>query len=170
MPHLQEGVGWALPMPTIDPQIVGRSAAALARYGPDFDYRHHVVMRHLPVAVGGAAGAGLLAAAAQVPPARRLLLGRMTSGDGPTPEQRAKGWFRVRFTGSAGPGGPRVVTEVSGGDPGYGETAKMLSESALALAFDDLPPTAGQVTTAAAMGDALLRRLQAAGIRFEVLS
>jgi short subunit dehydrogenase-like uncharacterized protein len=42
----------------------------------------------------------------------------------------------------------------------------MLAESALCLAFDELPSTAGQVTTAAAMGDALLTRLQAAGIRF----
>jgi short subunit dehydrogenase-like uncharacterized protein len=58
---------------------------------------------------------------------------------------------------------------VSGGDPGYDETAKMLAESALCLATDDLPETAGQVTTAAAMGDALLDRLTKAGIRFETL-
>jgi saccharopine dehydrogenase (NAD+, L-glutamate forming) len=45
----------------------------------------------------------------------------------------------------------------------------MLAESALSLAFDDNPPTAGQVTTAQAMGDHLIRRLQAAGITFEVL-
>ena len=38
-----------------------------------------------------------------------------------------------------------------------------------ALAFDDNPPTAGQVTTAQAMGDHLIARLQAAGIKFEVL-
>jgi short subunit dehydrogenase-like uncharacterized protein len=60
-----------------------------------------------------------------------------------------------------------VITEVSGGDPGYDETAKMLAESALCLAHDDLPPTSGQVTTAEAMGDALLNRLINAGIRFE---
>jgi short subunit dehydrogenase-like uncharacterized protein len=45
----------------------------------------------------------------------------------------------------------------------------MLSEAALCLAQDDLPESAGQVTTATAMGDALIDRLQAAGIRFEVL-
>jgi short subunit dehydrogenase-like uncharacterized protein len=58
---------------------------------------------------------------------------------------------------------------VSGGDPGYGETSKLLAEAALCLAHDSLPPTAGQVTPAAAMGDALLARLQAAGIEFRVL-
>ena len=54
---------------------------------------------------------------------------------------------------------------MSGGDPGYGETAKMLAESALCLAFDDNPPTSGQVTTAQAMGDNLLDRLSKSGIR-----
>jgi len=61
------------------------------------------------------------------------------------------------------------VTEVRGGDPGYSETSKMLAESALCLAFDENPPSAGQVTTATAMGDALLARLQAAVIEFRVL-
>ena len=45
----------------------------------------------------------------------------------------------------------------------------MLAESALCLAFDDNPKTAGQVTTAQAMGDHLMARLQKAGIRFEVI-
>ena len=62
-----------------------------------------------------------------------------------------------------------MVTRVSGGDPGYDETARMLGESALCLAFDELPATAGQVTTAQAMGERLIGRLRAAGMGFEVL-
>ena len=103
----------------------------------------------------------------KLPPTRRWLLGRLASGQGPTAEQRAKSWFRVRFVGAGG--GRRVLTEVSGGDPGYDETAKMLAESALCLACDDLPPTAGQVTPVTAMGDALLDRLVKAGMTFRVL-
>jgi saccharopine dehydrogenase (NAD+, L-glutamate forming) len=103
----------------------------------------------------------------KLPPARRWLLGRLAAGQGPSAEQRARSWFRVRFVGTGG--GRTVVTEVAGGDPGYDETAKMLAESALCLAFDDLPPTAGQVTTVTAMGDALLERLTRAGITFRVL-
>ena len=72
----------------------------------------------------------------------------------------------MRFLGSGG--GRRVVARVAGGDPGYTETSKMLAESALCLAFDDLPDVAGQVTTAVAMGPALRRRLEAAGISFVV--
>jgi short subunit dehydrogenase-like uncharacterized protein len=62
-----------------------------------------------------------------------------------------------------------VVTEVSGGDPGYDETAKMLAESALCVAFDDLPAGAGQLTTAVAMGQPLIDRLTRAGLQFRVL-
>ncbi|MGW3139322.1 saccharopine dehydrogenase, partial [Streptomyces sp. NPDC001139] len=138
----------------------------LERYGPDFRYRHYAAVRHLPVAVGGAAAMGALVAAAQLPPARRWLSGRLKPGDGPDPEKRAKSWFTVRFVGEGG--GRRVFTEVAGGDPGYDETAKMFAESALSLAFDDLPPTSGQVTTAVAMGDALTERLRRAGITFRV--
>ncbi|MGR4848222.1 saccharopine dehydrogenase family protein [Streptomyces sp. LARHCF252] len=168
-PRFAKEVGaWALPMPTIDPQIVRRSAASLDRYGPDFRYRQYAAVRHLPVAVGGVAAVGALVAAAQVPPARRWLSDRLKPGDGPSPEKRAKSWFSLRFVGEGG--GRRVYTEVSGGDPGYDETAKMLAESALCLAFDELPKTAGQVTTAVAMGDALIDRLRAAGIRFRVAS
>ncbi|ARP73253.1 saccharopine dehydrogenase [Streptomyces pluripotens] len=161
-----EAGAWALPLPTIDPQIVGRSARALERYGPDFRYRHYAAVRRLPVALGAVAAVGTVAAAAQLPPARRWLSDRLKPGDGPNAQKRAKSWFAVRFAGEGG--GQRVYTEVAGGDPGYGETAKMLAEAALCLAFDDLPPTAGQVTTAQAMGDALTERLRAAGITFRV--
>jgi short subunit dehydrogenase-like uncharacterized protein len=166
-PRFAPEVGaWALPLPTIDPQVVGRSAKALERYGPDFRYRHYAAVRRLPVAVGGAAAVGALFAAAQLPPARRWLSDRLKPGDGPSAEKRARSWFSVRFVGEGG--GRRVFTEVSGGDPGYDETAKIFAEAALSLALDDLPPTAGQVTTAVAMGDALTERLRAAGITFRV--
>ncbi|MET9102395.1 saccharopine dehydrogenase family protein [Streptomyces antibioticus] len=166
-PRFAAEVGaWALPLPTIDPQIVRRSAKALERYGPDFRYRHYAAVRRLPVAVGGVAAVGTLAVAAQFPPVRRALSDRLKPGEGPSAEKRARSWFSVRFVGEGG--GRRVYTEVSGGDPGYDETAKMFAEGALALALDDLPPTAGQVTTAVAMGDALTERLIRAGIRFRV--
>ncbi|WP_330286465.1 saccharopine dehydrogenase family protein [Streptomyces sp. NBC_00576] len=164
--YAREVDAWALPLPTIDPQVVVRSARALERYGPDFRYRHYAAVRRLPFAMGGVAAAGAVFAAAQLPPARRWLSGRLQPGDGPSAERRAKSWFSVRFVGEGG--GQRVFTEVAGGDPGYDETAKMFAESALSLAFDDLPATAGQVTTAVAMGDALIERLRKAGITFRV--
>jgi saccharopine dehydrogenase (NAD+, L-glutamate forming) len=159
--------GWALPFPSLDPQVVGRSARAIERYGPDFRYRHHVTIAHLQTAVGGVLGLVALAGAAQIPPARRALLGRVKPGEGPSAAKRAASWFTVTFVAEAG--GERIVTRVSGGDPGYDETAKMLAESALCLAFDELPATSGQVTTAQAMGESLIDRLRKAGIGFETL-
>ncbi len=158
--------GWVVPFPSIDPQQVLRSARALPRYGPDFSYGHYLAVGRLPIAAGLVLGAGALAAVAQLPPARDALLKLKDPGDGPTPEQRAKAWFRVTMVGRTAE--MKVTTEVSGGDPGYGETAKMLAESALCLAKDDLPETAGQVTTAVAMGRPLIDRLTRAGIVFRV--
>ena len=45
----------------------------------------------------------------------------------------------------------------------------MLAESALCLAHDQLPERSGQLTTAVAMGQPLIDRLQRAGIGFEVV-
>ncbi|MET8709838.1 saccharopine dehydrogenase family protein [Streptomyces californicus] len=166
-PHFNGAVGtWALPLPTVDPAIVGRSARALERYGPDFAYRHFASVRTLPMALGAPVAIGSLVAAAQVEGVREWLMGRYEAGRGPDEARRGRSWFTVRFVGEGG--GRRVFTEVSGGDPGYGETAKMLAESAVCLALDELPETSGQVTTAVAMGDALLDRLTAAGLRFRV--
>jgi short subunit dehydrogenase-like uncharacterized protein len=159
--------GWVVPLPTIDGAIVRRSAAALDRYGPNFTYGHNMVAKHLATVAGIAAGVSTGFTLAQLPPTRKLLLKMKAPGEGPSLEKREKSWFKVVFVGEGG--GKRVVTEVRGGDPGYSETSKMLAESGLCLAFDQLPQRSGQLTTAVAMGDALLERLQKAGIRFEVV-
>ena len=160
--------GWAVPMPTIDPQIVRRSAAALDRYGPDFRYGHFLLLKKLTSVAVLLGGVAAVFAGAQFRLTRERLLRIKEAGDGPSPEQRSKGWFKVTFIGTGG--GKNVETQVSGGDPGYGETAKMLAESALCLAFDKLPRLGGVLTPVQAMGSALLERLQLAGIRFEVLN
>jgi short subunit dehydrogenase-like uncharacterized protein len=168
-PGYERAIGkWVLPFPSLDPQVVARSARALPEYGPDFTYSHFIALSNPVTAAGVVVGAGSVFALAQLPPTRALLTKMRPSGSGPSAEQRDKGWFRVRFLAET-PDGRQVRTEVTGGDPGYGETAKMLAESALCLATDDLPGTAGQVTTAVAMGDTLRHRLERADMRFRVL-
>lgn len=161
------GKGWGLPLPTIDPQIVLRSARSLDRYGPDFSYAHFAQFKTLHMLAGTMAGAAVLLAGSQLAPTRKLLLKLRGPGDGPTAEKRAKSWFKLLLVADAG--GRQITTQVSGGDPGYTETSKMLAESALCLAFDDLPKVSGQTTTAVAMGDALIARLRSAGITFDVI-
>ena len=169
--HREPSTGrWAVPLPIIDPLVVLRSARALDRYGPAFRYGQYGVVGGLPKAIGVVGGFGGLRLAAQLPPARDALLRLKSAGDGPDAERRSESWFRIRFVSTVDDGDDEpVVTEVSGGDPGYDETSKMLGESALCLVGDDLPDVAGQLTTAQAMGDALVDRLQAAGLSFRVV-
>lgn len=167
LPRTRLARGWTLPIPSLDPQVVARSAAALERYGPDFSYGHYGAFRHLSSAVGAAGGAAGMMAAAQVPALRERLSSLRSPGEGPSEEQLAGGWFTVHFVGSGG--GRRVHTLVSGGEPGYAATSGMLAESALCLWRDELPQTSGQVTSAVAMGEALIERLPRAGVEFRLL-
>jgi short subunit dehydrogenase-like uncharacterized protein len=168
--------GWVVPAPTIDPQVVLRSARGIDAYGPDFSYSHYIVTGGLVKTGTVVGGIAVLAFFAQLEQTRKLALMLKSPGDGPTEEQRAKAFFRARFVAQASGGGAksgrRLVTEVTGGDPGYGETSKMLAESALAMAFDQDLPSAGrggQMTTAVAFGQRLIDRLVAAGINFRVV-
>jgi short subunit dehydrogenase-like uncharacterized protein len=165
--------GWVVPVPTIDPQIVLRSARLNPVYGPDFSYAHYIVTKRLGTTVGLGLGLGVVAALAQLEITRNLVLRLRSPGSGPSAERRAKSSFRVRMVADYGATTPRerLITEVRGGDPGYGETAKMLAESALALAFDEnLPQLGGGLwTTALALGQPLIDRLVRAGIEFNVV-
>ena len=161
------GEGWLVPMPTIDPKIVLRSARFDGRYGADFRYAHLLQLGSLPTVLAAGIGVSALLGLAQLPPARSLLRRIREPGDGPSQAQRDRAWFHLRFVGRSG--GRTVVTEVRGGDPGYTETSKMLAESALCLAFDRerLPDRSGVLTPACAMGAPLIERLHSVGIRFE---
>lgn len=169
-PHYERIVhAWAIPLPTIDPSIIRRSARALEQYGPDFAYAHYFCSRSLPKLARVVAGTGAVVALSQVGLTRDWLLSRLPSGKGPSREDIQRGWFEVTFVAKSG--SHELVTRVRGGDPGYGETAKMVAESALCLARDRdrLPDRAGVLTPAVAMGDVLIERLQRAGIHFEVM-
>jgi short subunit dehydrogenase-like uncharacterized protein len=160
---------WGLPMPTIDPWMVRRSAHELEEYGPDFANGHFVCMPSLPAALAMVAAVGSVVGLAQMGPTLRLLERVKDPGEGPSPEHRAKARFSITFITEGA--GHRCMTRVSGGDPGYGETAKMIAESAMALAQgrEALPAKYGALTPAVAFGDRLLLRLPAVGIPFEVL-
>lgn len=161
--------GWSVPMPTIDPQMVIRSAEAFDVYGPQFKYGHNLLTHKLSKLAMMGVGMSSLVTLAQFKPTRNLLLKVRDPGEGPSEAERAKGRFSVTFVAEAG--GVRLKTQVSGGDPGYNETAKMLAESALTLAKnrERLPPFKGIITPAMGMGEALIERLQFAGIDFRVL-
>lgn len=169
MPHKDSELGgWLAPMPTIDPAVVLRSARALEAYGPAFHYGHYLRSKSLAKLLLGAGAVGALVAGAQISPLRRGLLKLRASGDGPDPTTRERSWFQVLFRARCAD--HQVVCRVSGGDPGYDETAKMLSETLMGLALDTgYPLDSGVVTPVMALGERLLERLQAAGMTFEVI-
>lgn len=167
--HVKAYDAYACAFPTIDPQVVCRSASVNQNYGPEFRYGHYVLVKNPLKIAGGLAAVGGIFALSQWQYTRDFLLKVRDPGDGPDEKTRANSWFKVKFIGRAR--GLHVWTEVAGGDPGYGETSKMLAESALCLALHEqsLPANFGVVTPAAAMGEQLIERLQKAGIEFNVL-
>jgi saccharopine dehydrogenase (NAD+, L-glutamate forming) len=161
--------GYLVPFPTIDPEIALTSASHLPMYGPDFAYAHYMCVPSLSKLALLGTGTLAVLGLSQLSLTRAWLSSMLVSGEGPSEEERDKSWFRVRFV--ARHAGDELVTEVSGGDPGYDETAKMLAESALSLSLDRarLPAKAGVLTPAVAMGEVLLARLIRAGLGFRVV-
>lgn len=170
-PHFEERLGeWVAPMPTIDPWIVLRSAAARPEYGPAFRYSHNVGMGSFWSLTKAIAGLGGVLALAQLPPTRRWLASLQPAGTGPSPERRARSRFEVFFFGRAA-SGARAHVVVAGGDPGYTETSKMLAESALCLVHGGagLPGDVGVLTPVVALGDLLVERLRRAGLQLDLI-
>ena len=170
---------WVAPfvMAAVNARVVQRSHALLGRpWGPEFRYRESMAMGSGAVGAvkaggftaGLAAGMGLMA----VGPTRRLAAKVLPKpGEGPSPKAQEEGFFDIRFHGTTADG-RSIDTKVTGDrDPGYGGTAKMLGEAAVALV--ELPAAdlgGGLWTPSTAFGDRLVERLEAhAGLEFSVL-
>ena len=89
-------------------------------------------------------------------------------GEGPSKEERENGFYDVVFIGTATNGDTLAVSVKGDKDPGYGSTSKMIAESALCL-VKDVSLNGGFFTPAAALGDDLIKRLEAkAGLTFAI--
>jgi short subunit dehydrogenase-like uncharacterized protein len=176
--------GWTAPFPMagVNTRVVRRTNALLDyAWGTDFLYREASGFskgaKGWLTAAGATAGLGLFVGAMVVPPLR-WAIGKTvlpSPGEGPSAASRARGHFAVRFVGvgraTHGTTPPRVFATVRGtSDPGYGETAKMLAESAACLALDEgiTGRRGGVLTPASAMGMRLVERLRQAGMSFDV--
>jgi len=101
---------------------------------------------------------------------RNLLRRFIKPGQGPSEAQRQKAKFSLDFVGYGEEQNVKVRARISGGDPGYTDTAKMIAETALYLSTLNLQPQSGGILTpAVACGLELVPRLQKAGIKFEIV-
>jgi short subunit dehydrogenase-like uncharacterized protein len=170
---------WTAPfvMAAINTKVVRRTNALLGYpYGSEFRYDEAMLVGAGPVGLLKAAAvsagtAGGMAAMA-IGPLRRAIARRLPApGEGPSKQARERGHFTIRLFGRHPSDASKSLrARVTGDrDPGYGSTAKMLGESAVCLAQDALDSPGGLSTPAAAMGGALLARLQQnAGLEFVV--
>jgi short subunit dehydrogenase-like uncharacterized protein len=153
---------------------VVRRGHALAGHpwGQQFVYRELMSTpgsaRGAVMATAITAGLAGLAAAMKRPWLREQLRKRAPKpGEGPSQAQRERGHWKVRFLAEDGADRLIYIVADPAGDPGYASTSKMLGESALCLAYDDLSSPGGCLTPSVAMNGALLARLRAAGLVFE---
>lgn len=178
---------WVAPfiMASINTKVVHRSHALLGHpWGDDFLYDEAVMTGSGPLGLAKATavvgGLAAFAGAAAVGPVRRQLEERVLPkpGTGPDADSREAGFFDIRFFGRTSDG-QTIATKVTGDrDPGYGSTAKMLSETALCLVESrplpvqghDNVPGSGLLTPTVALGDNLIGRLSAnAGLSFSII-
>jgi len=172
------GEVWTAPfiMGAINMRIVRRSNALLNYpWGEDFRYSESMStgrgssgwLKAKSMTVG--LGAFLLAASFDL--SRKLIIESLlpAPGEGPSKENRERGFFKMLLIGELKDGSKLQATVTGDRDPGYGSTSKMLSESAICLAKDDLTTGGGCWTPASAMGPVLRERLIAnAGLTFEI--
>ncbi len=185
-PHRDADFGaWLGPffMGPINTRVVRRSAALWqgsgdTAYAKHFHYQEYLRFGVGPFAALAAAGmsAGALAgqSALQFSPVRSLTAAIAPKpGQGPSRRAMDGGSFRCELIGKSASGKEVRAVVSDKGDPGNRATTKMVCESALALAlnFDELPggrKRGGVITPAFALGDALVQRLRAAGMKIEI--
>jgi short subunit dehydrogenase-like uncharacterized protein len=166
-PMVDEDIGqWAAPfvMASINTRNVHRSNMLNFPYGKDFVYDEMILTG--PGEQGEANAKRVVAA---VNAERMGAVDGPKPGEGPSREERENGSYDLLFVAIA-PDGRQVRAVVKGDrDPGYGSTAKMVSECAICLVRDAPDVPAGIWTPGAAMGHKLIKRLvDHAGLTFGV--
>ena len=164
-PEFDESLGsWAAPfvMAAINTRNVHRSNALLGHaYGSDFVYDEMILTGP------GEQGEAI----AKAVTGDKSLAGddAPKPGEGPTKEERENGFYDVLFIGEGADGKTLTANEAGKRDPGYGSTSRMIAESAICLVRDATDTQGGIWTTAPAMGDKLIKRLQEhAGLTFKL--
>ncbi|MFQ6171177.1 saccharopine dehydrogenase family protein [Oryzobacter sp. R7] len=161
-------------MAEFNSRVVARSASMLG-YGAGFRYGEFSdfgpgVKGAVNASVTSAALLGVVAGMSFAP--TRPVLDRLLPkpGEGPSAETMRSGRFRMEVTAEATNGSRYRAVVGAPYDPGYGGTAVMLGQAALALCEDGdrLPDAAGVLTPATGIGLTLAERLREHGFTLDV--
>ena len=174
-----EGIdGWAGMglMAVANTRVVRRSAALMEQnqkpYGNNFTFGEHGLFSTKRMARLASYGLLMLFIVISTPIKHLFRPFLKKPGEGPSQEQQDNGWFRSTFVAFSEDGERKVCSMYGSGDPGYKSTAKLVCESAIALAqSNDLPggnEYGGVLTSAVGLGEVLIDRLKNAGIEFKV--
>jgi len=163
----KEFKSWAVLFPVIDKYIVNQTGKKMNQYGNNFSFNEYILLKPLWAVIFLIMGLSFIGLCARLNIFKKLFLSLKPSGSGPNEIQRNKHWFQAIFVGKGQD--ERITTKLSGGDPGYGETAKFISEMALCILnqFEQLNKKAGIRTPVECTGDLMISRLKNAGITFE---
>jgi short subunit dehydrogenase-like uncharacterized protein len=189
-PHFDADFGaWHGPffMGPVNTRVVRRSATLWqkvaqtdgdAAYGDDFSYQEYLRFGTGPLAATAAAGMSVGSLASQMAlrfaPVRKITAALVPKpGQGPSVRAMDNGSFRCQLIGKSAQGQEVHAVVSDKGDPSNRATTKMVCESALALALDTaiLPggvQRGGVITPAFALGNVLVQRLRAAGMRLDI--
>ena len=163
----KEFKSWAVLFPVIDKYIVTQTGKNMNNYGDNFLFNEYILLKPLWSVIFLIMGLSCIGLFAKLNIFKKLLLSFKPSGSGPNENQRNKHWFQAIFVGEGQD--EQIISKLSGGDPGYGETAKFISEMALCILnqFEQLNKKTGIRTPVECTGDLMISRLKNAGIKFE---
>ena len=164
-------------MAVANTRVVRRSAALMEQnqksYGSSFTFGEHGLFSSKRMARLASYGSILAFIVIGTPLKRLVRPFLLKPGEGPSQETQDKGWFRATFVALSEDNERKICSMYGSGDPGYKSTAKLVCESALALArSSELPggnEYGGVLTSAVGLGNVLIERLKKAEIEFKVL-
>lgn len=175
---------WTIPyfMQAVDLRVVNRSNALGSwRYGESFVFSERMKTPSAIVALIGTVVTPMFMFLMLNPLTRWLCsLVVPKQGTGPSKEERESGYFKIKLWGkgvNTTTGRTETITggiDALNGDPGYGQTARMVAEAAVCLALNEghiespdprRASVYGVITPSLAFGDAMIRRMTNIGIK-----
>lgn len=159
---------WKLLYPAIDRYIVLKT---IKSQFPSINVKSFKLYLVLPSYLSGLmliSGFSIISLLSRINIIKNLLLKIVPSGRGPNEEERNSHWFKSQIVIKTN--NKKVISEMKGGDPGYTETSKFISELALCIVtqYKQLNQKKGILTPMECAGELIIDRLKKRDIAITV--